>query len=75
MSVLGRLGGVLEASWGRLGGVLGRLGDVPGASWAVLGRPGSLLGRLGVSLEGSGVVAYLKRLESSKLLFSPKEFQ
>ena len=71
---MGRLGGVLEASWGRLGGVLGRLGDVPGASWAVLGRPGSVLGRLRVAMDGSGVVVYLKRLESSKLLFFLRNF-
>ena len=59
----------MEASWGRLRGVLGRLGDVPGASWAVLGRPGNLLGRLRVAMDGSGFVVYLKGLESSKLLF------
>ena len=34
---LGRLGSVLEASWGRLGGILGRLGGVLGASWRRLG--------------------------------------
>ena len=58
------LGGVLEASWGHLGGVLGRLGVVlarfggvwrhlrasGGASW---GRSESFLGRLVSVLEAS----------------------
>ena len=48
--VLGRLehlGGVLELSWGRLGGVLGHLGAVLGASWGVLGRLRGVWWRLG----------------------------
>ena len=38
--ILGRLGAVLEPSWGRLGPSWGHLG-------AVLGRLGAILGRLG----------------------------
>ena len=52
------LGGVLELSWGRLGGVLGHLGAVLGASWGVLG---SSWGRL---------VASWARLEASGARFS-----
>ena len=42
-----RSGGILEASWERLGGILGRLG---GVLWGSLGRPG-------VSWERPGIVA------------------
>ena len=65
-----RLGGVLGASWERLRAFGGR----PGSLLGRLGRPESFLGRLWVSLEGSGVAVYLKRLESSKLLFFLRNF-
>ena len=66
----GRPGGLLEASWGVL-----EAG--PGVLEAGLGvleagqteRLGGLLGCLGFSLEGSGVVVSFKRLETSKILF------
>ena len=80
-----RPGAIEEPSQERLGVCRRRLGGILGASWERLrafgGRPGSLFGRLGASREllgaslgGSGVVVYLKRLESSKLLFFPRNF-
>ena len=52
--ILGRLGGVLELSWGRLGGVLGHLGAVLGASWGVLGESWGRLVASWARLEASG---------------------
>ena len=52
--------GVLEASWGRLGGILGHLAGVLEASWGrlggVLGRLGESWGRLGSSWEHLGEI-------------------
>ena len=53
--------GVLEAGLRRLGGRTERLGG--------------LLGCLGFSLEGSGVVVSFKRLETSKILFFQWNFR
>ena len=51
---MGRLGAVLELSWGRLGGVLGHLGAVLGASWGVLGASWGRLVASWARLEASG---------------------
>ena len=61
----GRPGSLLEASWGVLEAGPGVLEAGLGVLEAGLSVFGGLLGCLGFSLEGSGVVVYLKGLETS----------
>ena len=63
-----------ESSWGRLGGVLEPAWKRLGASWRLLGSVlsfcGRFLWRLGSSWRRLAVLFILSRAESSKMLFS-----